>query len=691
MNTIAQMVNSLLVTDLDSSISTSDVASLAGVERSVVSMWKKRKLNSEYPFPQSNLSANGAEYFDVAEVAQWFENTGLGNNPDAGKDAYLYTELSLLAGGRITSPMIEAVVFMRHELGVELTPDTEQLMSDADDIDPDDHYLYSEVEELSRLGQDAVVAGINLANKMCEHSYGAAHLLEVLSERTARRDREYRSNSMAFSLSTFCGELLGMIACAETRSEPLPRFVELSSENFSVTGNVLADEQWLAAAPDLFTDFPWFPTQEESGWRRQTLRRLSAHAVHPVHLDHADDFEPQDSAFFCFIPPILEHESALEILETKVLNMVEGSHDFSGVLVGPRELLMGSESDWERVRSELVRSGVLRVLCVLPEGLYPNHPREQLALWVLNKPSQRPTPEAHVYLADLQGIDFEANTRSIAADILSALNGSHARAFTYLGVQPVSKVAGARAIEFPQPIRASQIGDPSEDVVRVEEALLYLRDQGLTGDIAVNKVTAHGRHKPRLTVSEARQKHFVTIKSGHRVETELTTQGRSGESGIRIVDKEALIALASNPTWEPRQLATRIIPTFVIGQLEQIQLTKPGDVVFCQHGKTKAAWVDHIGNNVVHHPLKIMRARTAHINPVLAAKDINGHQAHPMAWRQWEIRIVPEAAAASSVPVFAELHTQRQVLVEKLNALAEFEDLLGDALSRGGVRVEAPK
>ncbi|MGN0110582.1 MAG: hypothetical protein ACI38P_02930, partial [Cellulosimicrobium funkei] len=68
------------------------VAELAGVQRPVVSTWRRRAASSDAPFP-APLDPSSL-VFDAGEVGRWLDETGRGNNREARADVTLYSTLA---------------------------------------------------------------------------------------------------------------------------------------------------------------------------------------------------------------------------------------------------------------------------------------------------------------------------------------------------------------------------------------------------------------------------------------------------------------------------------------------------------------------------------------------------------------------------------------------------------------------
>jgi hypothetical protein len=61
---------------MEHALSSADVARLAGVQRPVVSMWRRRYRSGSHPFPTSRGRLHGADRFDRSEILGWLRDTG---------------------------------------------------------------------------------------------------------------------------------------------------------------------------------------------------------------------------------------------------------------------------------------------------------------------------------------------------------------------------------------------------------------------------------------------------------------------------------------------------------------------------------------------------------------------------------------------------------------------------------------
>ena len=72
-----------------STLTMQDVADLAHVRRSTVSMWRNRPMarGQFLPFPAPVGATNGVEQFSREEIVNWLEHSGRGNNHEHRLDA----------------------------------------------------------------------------------------------------------------------------------------------------------------------------------------------------------------------------------------------------------------------------------------------------------------------------------------------------------------------------------------------------------------------------------------------------------------------------------------------------------------------------------------------------------------------------------------------------------------------------
>lgn len=130
-----------------------DIARLAKVQRPVVSMWRRRNGTSATPFPEPLVTVRGEERFDAGEVVDWLERTGRGNNPKVREDCAAFASPKGMSAedDQIVFDGLAALLCLKEISGKSLAGVTDHALLDlADEADPDDEFLLSEI---SALGQ----------------------------------------------------------------------------------------------------------------------------------------------------------------------------------------------------------------------------------------------------------------------------------------------------------------------------------------------------------------------------------------------------------------------------------------------------------------------------------------------------------------------------------------------------------
>jgi hypothetical protein len=115
----------------------------------------------------------GRELFDPEEVVRWLEVTGRGNNRQARADVIIHRQPHL-AADRSTFDHLTALLCLRARINGPLPPDLTALTDLADDCDPDDANLYTEIAALTDLDLVAV------AEQLVEAAYGSAAAFDRL-------------------------------------------------------------------------------------------------------------------------------------------------------------------------------------------------------------------------------------------------------------------------------------------------------------------------------------------------------------------------------------------------------------------------------------------------------------------------------------------------------------------------------
>jgi hypothetical protein len=157
-----------------------DVARLAKVQRPVVTVWRARCARpGRVPFPAPVATVRGEDRFEANAVVDWMETTGLGNNPQAREDA------AGCASPMGFSPEDDAVIFnglaallcLKEITGAVLGDlGDAALLDHADEADPEDEYLFGEIDALG----DRRLALCGYVDSLANAVYNVADAFEQL-------------------------------------------------------------------------------------------------------------------------------------------------------------------------------------------------------------------------------------------------------------------------------------------------------------------------------------------------------------------------------------------------------------------------------------------------------------------------------------------------------------------------------
>src|SRR5436305_2059756 len=169
-----------IMADPEPTLTLPDIATLAGVQRAVVSMWRRRpRVRGQLmPFPDPVQPAGPVERFRRDEIVVWLSRTGRGNNSEHRLDA---PALSAPAGAALDD-LVTLLCLYTHSDGdselADLTSAQREYL--ARRIDPADNFLLTEVrhlpvnDEALRFVDDLVGASLGLADALSRLERGAA-------------------------------------------------------------------------------------------------------------------------------------------------------------------------------------------------------------------------------------------------------------------------------------------------------------------------------------------------------------------------------------------------------------------------------------------------------------------------------------------------------------------------------------
>lgn len=570
---------------MESLVTMTEIARIAGVTRQAVTNWRRR--TGSAPFPPAVDSVGGAERFDLREILDWLDATGRGRNVDARLDAP-----SIAVPGDLDLDSAVAMLALRGGVSEDLAPlSPQERIALAEELDPDDRYLLAEVRELA--ADDNLAAYVD---ELLAAAFGPSDALDRLYASRAAQG----SRGLAPALIDLLQELaevsrthLGPDDVAiELRLDPRDRRVGAG----------------FAAA--------------DSGADRSMLRHQALDGVSPTgptptvvrvfSLVGLDDSEVLDRA----------DEIALELDASQIAIVLGPSSALCDALRPTGTLHDSRKATLEGLGAEPL-TPALSAAFKLPRGLWREAYRKNLGIWVL----QGATASKGVVVADLSARDIDR--AELAADVLGALQQSRARAYRY-GVVVESTfvwtnttnavvIPGAGAPER-QPL---EVGTPR---ARLMASTLVTREQVAGFDVPL--VDGSGRQtvaSRRLGSLLEGRNPAMRVQSGCRIKVEHL----DADASLRV--------LSADPN-----LGDAFIDPFVAAEhYGHAVHTEPGDVVFIATPAPRAL-VDDVGGCLVRYPSRILRSEPAraHIGPRALAAAINEMASSP-EWRTWPVPSVP--------------------------------------------------
>lgn len=660
----------------------SGIAELAHVSRAVVSTWRRRFSSGGTPFPDPIGSEHGVERFDAVGVAQWLVSTRHGNNPSAVEDVAAYATLGSLAPqeDRTTFEALTGLLCLKTMTGRLLQPlDRDDLLDLADEHDPDDRLLYSELD--ARQDHLEILAGYS--DRLADAAYSIEEAFERLLVVRARSDLRARS---AVVTDPSALSLVAQIAVAlAPQGAEVTTYADLTPGSSDLLLAVL--RQHGDRGPlDIVTAKGNDPSS------RLGRRRLRVHDVHREGVRaNVDDLDPARLVMYVtqLPPPASPVESDAQILERAENLALQLAGAQRAVVLAPAAALTDRLVDpvAQHTRDDLLRAGHVYAMVRLPKGLLKGRSRQALALWLLG-PAQhdRSEDERAIYVADL--VDETLTTesaRSLTTDLVAATgHRSLARAHAFRYVRPVLTrlltAAGGDLVEVgAEPQQTRRWLDPAATMIGLERAA-----EQVSGPIAaapalrVGPASSRDSSTPTLVRSMLAHRTLQAVP-GSRIDA-ADIQTGIGISVIGVAELTGVAAIGSRT----------IDPLVLAGSYDAARLTHPGDVVFCASPRP-AALVDRDGASVVLYPARVLRIDAADPGGLLSevvATDIRRQPERSRDWRSWPLRRVPtvpqRAALAGAIE---DLRVAREAALQRAEDLGRLTDLLTDAVTAGAAEL----
>ncbi|ALV43240.1 hypothetical protein AU252_20465 [Pseudarthrobacter sulfonivorans] len=664
----------------------SDVAALAQVKRPVVSMWRKRSSGGPLPFPTAAAHMNGVELFDADHITAWLQATGRGNNPEARNDVAVFARLAgppgeLPRDSRQTFEGLTALLALKVITGQAVGGSTAtDLLDAADEADPDDLFLYSELEALG-----SALSGLaSFADRLADSAFSAPAAFEKL---LAHRFKEGLREQSDTALTDEALKLVGATAMelASTLDSRL-LFVDSTPGGSDVMLSIV--EQFGESRP-----ITLLAADHHGSASRVARRRLAVHGTDssPVKIDAKGAFAVSGPAVHVAqypAPgnPALDTTGILNSIENIVLQMDDSQR---AVVIAPARVLCDAlAGEAGNLRSDLLRSGRVRAIVRLQPGLLRAKPREPQALWVLGPSfADVPIAERWTSVADLSTTPLTLDvSQDLISDVVASMGNratirAHSFRFTRL-VQARVLLAGKGSLVNVPPAGSSTTAGGAESALRVEELvrLLSFRTSAPSGLPGVQPAVPGTGPRPTSTQELLTAGNLKYVKGIRIEETDLNRK-----AGSRILGREELM--------DPHNTEPRFITLLdFAAKYPAGRLTEPGDVVFCTSPRP-AAMVDAEGGAVVVFPARILRIDRGDpggLVPDVVATDISSRPPADKTWRNWRFRRAPEVQRQPLSNALARLQHEQAEARQRLNRLEELATLITDGVAGGSLTLTDP-
>ncbi|RZU62852.1 hypothetical protein [Zhihengliuella halotolerans] len=654
-------------------VTMTDIALLAHVQRPVVSMWRARSRDSSHPFPAVATRRAGRDLFDVDEICRWLAATGRGNNPAAAEDAAAF-----VSGAREDFPAVGALLALSALTGVPLSGrSANDLMDLADDADPDDAYLYREIEDLG--AKAAALAGYT--DRVSDAAYSPAAAFEQLVQDRFRTGLpELADTSLGGPLTQLTAEAaaaMSLATGADAFWEATPGGSDL------VLGVSITLGESRPADLGLAMNFRGDCTEAA---QRFAARRLRVHLAAHGHHGPAPAYDRSQGTPRIVVAqfpgpgePAADAAGALRAIDEIALSMSDAD---GALIVGPARWLVDALSGpAESTRSQILRMGRLRAAVRLPAGLVPTRIRQPMALWVLGSAHPDvPLADRWTMTADLTAEELNtAGRQDLISDIAASLgdrSALRAHAFRFASLVQTSRLIASSGpltgLRRP-PASKGRPADPSAELIRAERLLEHVQAPANTNIPAerfgFGLTRGSGTPTPSATVRALLASGDLAYLPGARIDNADLTH--DGGAGLRVLGTDSPAGTA------------RIDPLVLASRYPRARLTEPGDVVFRTSG-APAAVVDPVGAGVVRYPDRILRIRGASLLPGPLAADLSGGRG---PWRGWLVRRFDPEDTPDLGEALGDIDVERTRLRDQLERLDALTDRLSDGAAAGALRI----
>ncbi|NYG98336.1 hypothetical protein FJ656_04860 [Schumannella luteola] len=646
-----------------------DAARLARVQRPVVSMWRLRHATGPTPFPDPVVDGASGLRWDAHEVARWLGDTRHGNNPEA------LAEVELVGTSRAESApesasssapapgLVSALIALRavHEAPLSSVP-LDELADLADDLDP--HDLFA-AQEVLRAGDDLGAAVVR-ADALVESAFSPAAAIEHHRAATRGLAQSVLSTAVEALVAELAHGILGAAGEAVVST--------VSGRSGDLVHAVAAAAPGVAIAPAASDD-------------RELRQRAVAHGVALAHAAAANAAHPALSLLL--LAGERPAQADIDELDHAVVGLSAGARL---LVLGPAALLAdgGLPASAARVRSELLRSGVVRAIVRLGSGVFSRTPQRAMALWLIEGgSSSTPLGDQTTLLADLTVAGLDPAVRhDLVADVVAALGSDlerRAHAFRFSRLARTSRLVARGAL-----VDADAALAPPSAFARSQRELRARQLPAVVAELAsragvpvdalleptpASALPSAERPDRTRTLGALRADGSVSLVSGTRLDSDLDLRAPSGVTVIGPAEVTGAAAVGDR----------RVDPLRLAAAHPSARRTEPGDVVVVTSPRP-AAIVDAVGRAVVQSPARVVRIRAADAGlvPELIAADIaaagRGAGARSSDPNRWVLRRVAPGQVEGMRAALAPIEAERRSLRERLALLDELGGALAEAV-----------
>ncbi|MFE0021472.1 hypothetical protein [Amycolatopsis sp. NPDC059021] len=643
-----------------------EIAEMAGVQRPVVTTWRRRHLD----FPVAATTIEGRPLFDGREVCAWLVGTGRAQRAEIEPDLQVYA-LAAVAQQTGTERLLTtatALLCLQHLDGEPLRGATSvELIERAQAVDVDDCMLGSEIAD----DPDGAAALVNAVDDLVEAAWGAQPAFE--------------------RLLTVVGRLSG--SGADRFHPHLPHLMaglSGASRHTDQAGSVRIADPWagrgdlLLATAALLGEAhnPVFVAAERDKCTSRLLRRrLRVHgfpAEDIVVTNNFDDEVAPPDALVTALPYLSGEErsvnAALDTIDSLSLWLAPGR---TAVILGPAEALTAGLKPYtaeERLRAKLLASGMVEAILRLPGGMVPARPGYDTALWVL---TANPDPRAQgwVLLGDISDQELSAEVVDACTTDVVTWHRDGYRPTTHSRRHFV-QVAVRDLVEPPRPLTPVPMPSVRERVVVVPQTVARLREleavlarpRSTPEPIESGLVIAEDSNGQRATVGALMRRGWLRLGQGSRIATEhLSLDGHHPVLGP--------IDLSSQSS--PGLIDRAVLAT----EYPRASLTEPGDVLVTLTPEP-AVYLDERGFSVIRFPVRRLRVTPngqARCPPAVLAALLEtslrartaGAVRPARKLVDWELPVLSAATAAQLDALLKRIAAQRRQVQSELDSLDE--------------------